>query len=417
MIYCVKPFVLGGEKSTDSSGLACGDGGLPYSSPVVSVIYYHWAAYALAGCGLIARGLAPRRRWVPLGVAASLVAWGVAAAEAPPGATARPASAAATHRLANLVQLTSEGDNGEAYFSPDSKRLIFQTRRGDDVCDKIWMMNVDGSNKHRVSPDHGAHTCSFFVPGGSIVFASTSHLPGQCPPRPDSHGHYMWPLYPYDVFIAREDGSQLRRLTDNPAYDAEPVVSADGKRIVFGSQRESDFDIYVMDIDGSNLRRLTNRVGYDGGPWFSPDASKIVWRAWYPQSGDEQRRWRECMHNNYIVPFPLDIWVMDADGGNKTRLTDNGATNWAPSWHPDGRHLVFASNMDDWHEDIGAFGHNFELYFMNVDGSGLERITDNDVFDSFPMFSPDGNKLVFASNRNAQKPRATDIFVADWIGE
>jgi Tol biopolymer transport system component len=106
---------------------------------------------------------------------------------------------------------------------------------------------------------------------------------------------------------------------------------------------------------------------------------------------------------------------MDADGGNKRRLTENGATNWAPSWHPDGRRLVFASNMDDWHADLGKFGHNFELYLINLDGSGLERLTFNDVFDSFPMFSPDGKRLVFASNRNPQKPRATDIFIADWV--
>jgi Tol biopolymer transport system component len=71
--------------------------------------------------------------------------------------------------------------------------------------------------------------------------------------------------------------------------------------------------------------------------------------------------------------------------------------------------------MDDWHEDIQKFGHNFELYLINTDGTDLERITFNNVFDSFPMFSYDGKKLAFASNRNPQKPRATDIFIADWV--
>jgi len=120
------------------------------------------------------------------------------------------------------------------------------------------------------------------------------------------------------------------------------------------------------------------------------------------------------MDKDYIQSTPLDIWVMDADGSNKRRLTQNGATNWAPSWHPDGERIVFSSNMDDWREDIKAFGHNFELYLINSDGHGLERITENKVFDSFPMFSPDGKKIVFGSNRNPQKPRATDIFIADW---
>jgi Tol biopolymer transport system component len=320
--------------------------------------------------------------------------------------------------MKNVTKLTFEGDNGEAYFSWNNLRLIYQSNRGGYACDKIWVMNIDGSNKHRVSPPRGAHTCSFFFPGNQrIIFSSTSHLPGDCPPRPERPPgvRYMWPLYPYDIFTANADGSGLKRITDNPKYDAEPIVSSDGSQIVFGSQRYGDFDIYIMNADGSDVRRLTDRVGYDGGPWFSPDAKKIVWRAWYPQTEEELALWRRCMENDYIVAVPLDIWVMDADGSNKARLTKNGATNWSPSWHPDGRRIIFSSNMDDWHEDIQKFGHNFELYLLNIDGSGLERITFNNVFDSFPMFSNDGKKLAFASNRIPQKPRATDIFIADWV--
>jgi TolB protein len=319
--------------------------------------------------------------------------------------------------MQNVTQITFDGDNGEAYFSPDGRRLIYQSNRGGEACDKIWVMNIDGSNKHRVSPAYGAHTCSFFFPDGrKILFSSTSHLSEACPPRPAPLPgiHYVWPLFPYDIFMANADGTNLKKITDNPKYDAEPIISADGNQIVFGSQRQGDFDIYIMNADGSNVRRLTDRVGYDGGPWFSPDGKKIVWRAWYPETKEDLAKWRDCMENNYLVPVPLDIWIMDSDGANKVRLTHNGAVNWSPSWHPDGKRIIFASNMDDWHEDIKRFGHNFELYLINLDGSGLERITHNNVFDSFPMFAPDGKKLVWASNRNPQKPRATDIFIADW---
>ncbi len=323
--------------------------------------------------------------------------------------------------MKDVTQLTFDGDNGEAYFSWDSLKLIYQSNRGGYACDKIWIMNIDGSDKHMVSPNHGAHTCSFFFPENKkIVFASTSHLPGDCPQKPKTLpslkgiGH-VWPLYPYDIFVADVDGSNLKKITDNPEYDAEPVVSSDGRKIVFGSKRDGDFDIYIMDSDGSNVKRLTDRIGYDGGPWFSSDGKRIVWRAWYPETEEERATWRECMENNYIIPFPLDLYVMNADGTEKKRILHNGATNWAPSWHPDGERIIFSSNMDDWKEDLRQFGHNFELYLINIDGTGLERITFNNVFDSFPMFSPDGKKLVFASNRNPQKPRATDIFVADWV--
>ncbi|MCG8049808.1 MAG: hypothetical protein JAZ15_01285 [Candidatus Thiodiazotropha endolucinida] len=319
--------------------------------------------------------------------------------------------------MSNLTQLTFEGDNGEAYFSFDGKQLIYQSNRGGFECDKIWTMDIDGSNKTMVSPGHGAHTCAFFQPGEQqIVFASTSHLQGSCPKKPDlpSHIRYAWPLHPYDIYRANADGSGLTALTDNPKYDAEPIVSADGKWIVFGSQREGDFDIYRMDVDGGNVQRLTDTEGYDGGPWFSPDSTKIVWRAWHPTSAAEKAQWQKNMKQDYVQSTPLDIWVMNADGSNKIRLTDNGATNWAPSWHPDGKRIVFSSNMDDWRDDYKTYGHNFELYLINSDGSGLERITYNKIFDSFPMFSPNGKKIVFGSNRNPDKPRATDIFIADW---
>jgi Tol biopolymer transport system component len=319
--------------------------------------------------------------------------------------------------LTNITQLTFDGDNGEAYFSRDGKKLIFQSSRGGYACDKIWMMNIDGTDLRMVSSGHGAHTCSFFFPDGNrIVFASTSHIPGDCPPRPQTPAgiRYVWPLYPYDIFTANPDGSDLTRITSNPKYDAEPVVSPDGKQIVFGSQREGDFDIYIMNADGSNVRRLTDLVGYDGGPWFSPDGTKIVWRAWYPETDEEKARWKDAMEHDYIIAVPLDIWVMDADGSNKKRIVKNGATNWAPSWHPDGKRIIFSSNLDDWRGDIKQYGHNFELYIVSLDGTGLERITYNNVFDSFPMFSPDGKKLVWASNRNPKKPRETDIFIGDW---
>jgi len=327
-----------------------------------------------------------------------------------------PARPFVDRHMTNVTQLTFDGDNGEAYFSPDGKKLIFQSSRGGSGCDKIWIMNSDGSDKHRVSPDHGAHTCSFFLPSGRIIFASTSHLPGDCPPKPaiPKGARYVWPLYPYNIFTARADGTDLKKITDNPKYDAEPVVSPDGSRIVFGSQRQGNFDVYLMNSDGTGLRRLTDRTGYNGGPWFSPDGTRIVWRAWYPETEAEKAQWKDCMDRNYILAFPLDLWVMDSDGSKKRMILHNGATNFAPSWHPDGRRIIFASNRDDWRADIGQFGHNFELYLINSDGTGLERITDNSVFDSFPMFSPDGKKLVWASNRNPQKPHETDIFIADW---
>lgn len=142
-------------------------------------------------------------------------------------------------------------------------------------------MDIDGSNIKMVSTGKGVTTCAYFLQkaGNRIICSSTHHIMDDCPPRPDYSQGYVWPLHPYDIFIADKDGSNLRQLTDNPYYDAEATVSPDGSKIIFTSIRDGDLDLYVMDTDGRNLRRLTHEKVYDGGAFFSPDGSKIVYRA------------------------------------------------------------------------------------------------------------------------------------------
>ncbi|HEY0674144.1 MAG TPA: hypothetical protein VGD27_17850, partial [Longimicrobiales bacterium] len=110
-----------------------------------------------------------------------------------------------------------------------------------------------------------------------------------------------------------------------------------------------------------------------------------------------------------VRPSKLDIYVMNADGSNKRQLTNNGAANFAPFFHPNGRQIIFSSNMHD------PRGRNFDLYLINVDGSGLERVTTHADFDGFPMFNRAGTKLVFGSNRGQAKAGETNIFIADWV--
>lgn len=318
--------------------------------------------------------------------------------------------APAEKRLRNIRQLTFGGENAEAYFSADGKKLIFQATRDGRGCDQIYTMNVDGSDVRMVSTGDGRTTCAYFTSNRKRIVYSSTHLGGkQCPPRPDFSKGYVWAVYDtFDIFSAKPDGSDLKQLTSTPGYDAETTISRKGK-LVFTSKRDGDLDIYTMDANGKNVRRLTNEIGYDGGPFWSYDGKQIVYRAYHPQTAKEKADYTALLKQNLIRPTVLDIWVMNADGTNKRRVTKLNKASFAPYFFPDGKRIIFSSNVAD------PKGRDFDLYMIKTDGTGMERITFNDTFDGFPMFSPDGKKLVFASNRNAAKPGDTNIFIADWV--
>ena len=312
--------------------------------------------------------------------------------------------------LSNMKQLTFGGENAEAYFSSDGKKLIFQSTRDGRECDQIYTMNIDGSDVRLVSTGDGRTTCSYFFPGDKRVLYSSTHLGSrQCPPKPDFSKGYVWAVYDtFDIFTANPGGSNLKQLTKEPGYDAETTISRTGK-LAFTSKRDGDLDIYTMDANGKNLKRLTNELGYDGGPFWSYDGKQIVYRAYHPQTEKEKSDYVALLKQNLIRPTTLEIMLMNADGSNKRQVTHLNKASFAPYFFPDGKRIIFASNYAD------PKGRDFDLYMIKTDGTDLERITYNDTFDGFPMFSPNGRKLVFASNRHGGKPGETNIFIADWI--
>jgi len=262
-----------------------------------------------------------------------------------------------------------------------------------------------------VSTGKGRTTCGYYFPGGKhILFSSTHETSAECPPRPDYSRGYVWPIYSsYEIYTAKPDGSDLRRLTNSPGYDAESTISRDGKKILFTSMRNGDLDLYTMNAEGSHVRQLTHELGYDGGAFFSADGRKIVYRSEQPKTPEQIADYKDLLSRGLIRPGNLEIWVMNANGSHKRQVTHNGAANFAPYYLPDGKRIIFASNLANQKDPSG-----FDLYLINEDGTGLEQITYHPDFDAFPMFSSDGKRLVWASNRNGNAPHETNIFIADW---
>jgi Tol biopolymer transport system component len=351
----------------------------------------------------------PLRKAIGMLAVAILIGCGFAAWSA--AQTAKPES-----HLQNIKQLTvsdkadANFTNAEAYFSFDGKQIVFQSTRPPYKCDQIFKMNVDGSDVKLISSGKGRTTCAFFTPDGKrIIYASTHLGSPDCPPEPDRSAGYVWPIYKtFDIFSAKPDGSDLKRLTEAPGYDAEAVISPDGKKILFTSARDGDLELYTMNIDGSDQRRLTNGLGYDGGAFFSQDSKWIVWRANRPKTPEETAKYKELFAKELVMPSKMEIMTMRADGTEVKQLTMNGAANFAPYFHPNGRQIIFASDVNNT-KSRGT--PNFDLFLMNRDGSGLEQVTFDEGFDAFPMFTNDSKKLVWVSSRKGD----INIFTADWI--
>lgn len=313
--------------------------------------------------------------------------------------------------LRHVKQLTFGGQNAEAYFSNDGKRLIFQSTRPPYECDQMFTMNVDGSNTQLVSTGHGRTTCGFFYPDSKhILYASTHEAGAACPPRPDySHG-YVWAVYSsYRIYYATDEGKIIKNLTPWKGYNAEATMSGDGRTIAFTSSRDGDLDIYTMNSDGTGVRQLTHELGYDGGPFISRDGRWIVYRAHHPTASDDIARYKSLLASDLVSPLEMDLYVMRSDGSDQRQVTHMPGASFAPEFFPDNRRIIFSSNYQQ------PTTSEFELYAVNRDESQLERITFAGGFNAFPMFSPDGHKLVFVSNRNAKVPHEINLFMADWM--
>jgi TolB protein len=318
-----------------------------------------------------------------------------------------------SRHLSNVRQVTDGFTKaGEGYFSPDQKTIIYQAVASDYPFYQMYTQPFAVGRPRLVSTGKGRTTCSFFAPDGRHILYASSHLdPHLEQTEADERKkqaddaatgrrrRYDWVFDPFmDIFQADPEGGHLKQLTDAPGYDAEGAYSPDGKLIAFCSTRDGDPDIYLMNADGSNVRQITNEPGYDGGPFISPDGKWIVYRS--------DRKQKEM----------LQIHCIGIDGRNDVALTDNVGVNWAPYWHPTRPYIIWtgADHSDPTRRP------NYDLWLMRYelrDGKlarvgELERITDHPTADVLPVFSPDGKRLMWTSNRGSD--HTSQLWVADF---
>ncbi len=311
---------------------------------------------------------------------------------------------AACGPLSNIRQLTFDGTHAEAYFNHDGSKLIMQASREGDAGDQIYILDLASGKMERVSQG-GKTTCSWFLPDGRFFYSSTHHHDVKPPPPPDRSKGYVWALYrTFDIFL--NDRGKLVPLTNNDGYDAEGT--SDGKRIVWTSHRDGEIGLWTMNLDGTDARKVKHRRGYAGGAVFTTDGQWLVYRAFYPRNAAEQEEFDRLLRDRLLHPVNLEIYMSRPDGSDERALTHNGKVNFAPYPFPDGKRVIFCSDV------TATKRGQYQLFTVNADGTGLRQITFRDSFDGFPCVSPDGKKLVWISDRNAKKPREMNVFIADW---
>jgi tricorn protease-like protein len=329
-----------------------------------------------------------------------------------------------TH-LKNIRQLTfgnfkdnpaiDAANYAEAYWAPDGKSLILQAAVNEYPCDQVFRLDLLTGELKLVSTGAGRVTCAFYTEDMQHFIYSSTHLNGgpECPPSPDFSKGYVWPVYEdYDIYLADINTGEISaNLTNNPGYDAEGTIDWNTGWLYYASKQHDDIDVYRYNIDSGARERLTDAYGYDGGPFINYDGTKIVYRRSMFKDETEENDYRALLAENLIRPGVLELWVMDSDGRNKRQLTDDGAANFAPFLHPDNDTVLYCSNR---HE---ANSRNFDLYMLKLSRPEMEpqRITFDEEFDGFPMFSPDGKYLVWCANRNGAVTGETNVFIAEWL--
>lgn len=358
--------------------------------------------------------------WAVAGLAAAANAAEQAAEQANSQQTAQPDREAML--LDRTRQLIFEGRrSGEGYWNRAGDKIVFQSEREDDnPFYQIYTLDFNTGDIELISPGAGKTTCAYFnwADESEILFSSTHEDPQaehkmqeEIDFRASGESRkYAWDYDPnMHLFVQNTDTGEVRQLTDAFGYDAEGSFSPDGEHIAFASTRsayegelspeeqailERDVsyfgEIYIMKADGSDLKRLTHTPGYDGGPFFSPDGERIVWRRF-----DEKG-------------LSAEVFSMNIDGTDQRQITDLGAMSWAPFYHPSGEYIIFATNK------LGFA--NFELYIVDAQGTKEpQRVTTTDGFDGLPVFSPEGERLLWTSTRTSNGQ--SQLFLSQWDHE
>lgn len=254
--------------------------------------------------------------------------------------------------------------NFDPHWSPNGLKILFQSSPQESpIGNELWVMNRDGTEQINLTNNPARDYSPTWSPDGQKI-AFVSERDGNA-----------------EIYLMDTDGSNLLRLTNDPERDYSPAWSPDGQKIAFVSERDGNAKIYVIGIDRSGLTPLTEDVREEQRPVWAPNGTKIVFIA------DDA------------------IWMMDLDNGNQQKISHSIIAT-SPFWSPDGQQIAFEGyeNSLDYYRDV---------YLVDTNGDNLRRLTDNSQEYSSGPWAPDGNSLIIAAGPYLA---VYDLFVIDVKG-
>ncbi|HZY81826.1 MAG TPA: hypothetical protein VFE50_20020 [Cyclobacteriaceae bacterium] len=339
----------------------------------------------------------------------------------------------------NIVNVTkSSAFDGWPAWSPDSQKIAFASNRsGKANSGQLYVVNVDGSALQQVTDLPGAVAQPCWSGDGKTIYGyqlweTPEEQYGyvvQVPlqgglPRPFTSVSDCYPVLSPDgktlmfhsnrtgiwqIYSADPDGSNLKQLTDGAATNVGPVWSPDGKTIAFVSERDNDPEIYTMRPDGSLQTRVTNFPGDDSHPHWFHDGTRIIFNS-AKNTPDQTKDWPLQFH---------DVYSITPDGKDLHRYTDNKTITTYPSASPDGKKLLFRKVTDspaiNWDITLNARGRNSEVFVMDIATKQQVNLSSHFAYDGWPAWSPDGKSVAFVSNRTGRSGGG-QLFLVDANG-